>query len=72
MIIVGIDVGYHNLGVGCTIPHTNEVADLVAHFVEAYRDILYPCLRAFMKQVPNTIHINSDYHFFFLKKKVFK
>ncbi|MDA9846603.1 hypothetical protein N9C10_01565 [Flavobacteriaceae bacterium] len=69
MIIVGIDIGYHNLGLikasvndeyepevnfakriditnircslGCKIPHTNEVADLVAHFVEAYRDILY-------------------------------
>ena len=69
MIIVGVDVGYHNLGLvrasineeyepsvnfakrinltnircqpNCHIPHTNEVADLVAHFVEAYRDVLY-------------------------------
>jgi hypothetical protein len=69
VIVVSIDVGYHNLGLvqvfinekyepnvqfakrinlttvrcqpECKIPHTNEVADLVAHFVEAYRDILY-------------------------------
>ena len=70
MILVGIDVGYNNLGLvqvfideenyepivkfakrinlttvkcqpECSIPHTNEVADLVAHFVERYRDILY-------------------------------
>lgn len=25
---------------GCSIPHTNEVADLVAHFVERYHNIL--------------------------------
>jgi hypothetical protein len=68
MKIVGIDIGYHNLGLvtteinddfipvvtyckrvnitnircpgGCNIPHTNEVADLVAHFIKEYSEIL--------------------------------
>lgn len=80
MIIVGIDVGYKNLGLvqvfindefdplvefakrinlttvkckpDCSIPHTNEVADLVAHFVEAYRDILYSADKILIERQP--------------------
>ena len=72
MIIIGIDVGYHNMAVvvtetdedfnvtvrsahlvditkiphrrvctgDCKIPHTNEVADMMAHFIQEYGHLL--------------------------------
>lgn len=81
-IVVGIDVGYTNLGLvkvfinkeyepivefakrinlrnvkcqpGCSIPHTNEIADLVSHFVAMYSDILYSADKILIERQPPT------------------
>ena len=36
----------------CKIPHTNEVADLVAHFVQEYQDVLLACDVLLMERQP--------------------
>lgn len=80
-IIVGIDIGYHNLGLvkttisekgeptvilakridltnlkcpNCTVtPHTNDVADLVAHFIHQYHDdVLNPADTILLERQP--------------------
>ena len=80
-IIVGIDIGYHNLGLvktvvsedgiprvtlskridltnirclDCTVtPHTNEVADLVSHFIHQYHDdVLNPADTILLERQP--------------------
>ena len=86
MIIIGIDVGYHNMALvvsetdedfnvtvhsahlvditkiphhrvrmrDCTIPHTHELADLMAHFIQEYGYILDSADRILIERQPPT------------------
>lgn len=86
MIIISIDVGYHNMAlvklradhdhvlhteevhvidltnlphrkvcrIECTIPHTSEVADLMAHFIQEYGDLLDQADKILVERQPPT------------------
>jgi hypothetical protein len=86
MIIIGIDVGYHNMAMvvsetdaelnvcakavhfvditkiphkrvctrDCKIPHTREVADLMAHFIQEYGHILHSADTILVERQPPT------------------
>jgi len=87
MIVVSIDVGYHNLGLvksevnditfeikvleiykidlrslphrkvnrwDCKLEHTNEVADLMAHFIQEFDDILNEADKILIERQPPT------------------
>lgn len=87
MIVVSIDVGYHNLGLvralvdnenfeikvlnifkidltklphkkinrwDCKLEHTNEVADLMAHFIQEFKDILEEADKILIERQPPT------------------
>ena len=87
MIVVSIDVGYHNLGIvralvdnenfeikvlntfkidltnlphkkinrwDCKLEHTNEVADLMAHFIQEFKDILEEADKLLIERQPPT------------------
>jgi hypothetical protein len=87
MIVISIDIGYHNLGLvksqiddvtfeikikeifkidlkslphrkvnrwDCKLEHTNEVADLVAHFIQEYGDYLEEADKILIERQPPT------------------
>ena len=51
---------------GCAIPHTNEVADLIAHFIQEYYDILYGADVILMERQPPTGLTNIEALLFFI------
>ena len=67
-----IDISRIRCKHNCTIPHTNEVADLVAHFIQEYRDILDSADVILMERQPPTGLTNVEAILFFVFRNKIK
>ena len=97
MILVGIDVGYKNVGIvmaecikekidvkyfkrvditkikcplNCKLHHTNEVSDLVAHFVQHYKHIFEQADQIIVERQPpgGLTSVEALFHYIFREK----
>ena len=61
-----IDISKIHCKKDCKIPHTNEVADLVAHFVQEYQDVLHSADVILMERQPPGGLTNIEALLFFI------